>query len=278
VQHAQALLVFSHGVFAALLAACGGDNTDSHGATPDAPTSPRMRLLAGGSAVLQDMAPIGAVNVYVNGFHFYNGEMRAQTEAHHFCSVLNEDVKQCVIFDGNAADAKLTGVEYIISRRLFETLPLGEKRLWHSHAYDVKSGLLIAPGVPEGAEHAFMKEMVGTYGKTWHTWHTDHNFSLPIGHPMLMMGFVADGQAESRLIAARDRRFDIATTQKRRNRKDIPAPRVIAGADAWKQGHVMQLMLHTTVSRKIRISPQADEEILTMHWDRQERSDPLHRP
>ena len=129
--------------------------------------------------MLQSMEPVAAFNVYVDGFHFLNGDLRAQSEAHHYCSVLNEDVKQCVLFDGNGPDARLTGVEYIVSRRLFETLPREEKVLWHSHAYEVKSGQLIAPGVPETAEHAFMDEMVDTYGKTWHTWQTDQNFALP---------------------------------------------------------------------------------------------------
>jgi hypothetical protein len=248
---------------AAVLVACGGDNTASNVESPGAPASAKTRALEGGSALLQEMPPVGALNVYVNGFHFFNGNMSAQMEAHHYCSILNEDLKQCILFDGNGADAKLTGVEYIVSRRLFETLPLEEKRLWHSHVYEVKSGQLIAPGVPDAAEHAFMEDMVGTYGKTWHTWHTDQNFSLPLGHPMLMMGFTADGQAEARLINARDRRFDVATTQKRRNRKDIEAPRLVAGADAWKHGHVLQLMLHPAPSPAIRGTPDMDE-LMTM--------------
>ena len=31
------------------------------------------------------------------------------------------------------------GVEYIVSDRIFDTLPLDEQRLWHSHAYEVCS-------------------------------------------------------------------------------------------------------------------------------------------
>jgi hypothetical protein len=32
--------------------------------------------------------------------------------------------------------------------------PDDEKRLWHSHHYEVKSGILVAPGIPDLAEHA----------------------------------------------------------------------------------------------------------------------------
>ncbi len=164
-------------------------------------------------------------------------------EAHHYCSVVNEDVNQCVIYDGNGKNAKIMGVEYIISKKLFAGLPADEKKLWHSHVHEVKSGMLVAPGVPQVAEHAFMEKMIGTYGKTWHTWHTDQKLALPLGHPLLMMGFTAEGQADEAMIADRDKRFGISSEEKRKNRDDIVAPQISAGADAWQKGDVMQLSL-----------------------------------
>jgi hypothetical protein len=32
-------------------------------------------VLTGGTAVLQDKPPVEALDAYVNGFHFYNGDM-----------------------------------------------------------------------------------------------------------------------------------------------------------------------------------------------------------
>ena len=122
----------------------------------------RTKVLETGTALLQGKQPLEVLNVYMNGFHFYNGNMKGQMEAHHYCSVINEDLNQCVIFDGNGKDAKMMGVEYIVSRRLFDTLPAEEKKLWHSHVHEVKSGQLIAPGVPEVAEHEFMEKIIGT--------------------------------------------------------------------------------------------------------------------
>ena len=57
-------------------------------------------------------------------------------------------------------------MEYIISAKLFATLPPAEKALWHSHVWEVKSGQLVAPGIPGPAEKALMTKLVGTYGKT----------------------------------------------------------------------------------------------------------------
>jgi Protein of unknown function (DUF1264) len=53
-----------------------------------------------------------------------------------------------VIFDRNAADARLIGIEYIISKERFSSLSNDEKRLWHSHHYEVTSGILVHRGFP----------------------------------------------------------------------------------------------------------------------------------
>jgi GMP synthase-like glutamine amidotransferase len=133
------------------------------------------------------------------------------------------------------------GVEYIVSEQLFAGLPTDEKSLWHSHVHEVKSGQLIAPGIPQAAEHALMAKLVRTYGKTWHTWHTDSADQLPMGVPQLMMGFTADGQSDQAMVKARDRRFEIDSEARKAERADIPTPPVDPGADAWQRGNAVQL-------------------------------------
>jgi hypothetical protein len=223
------------------LTACGGHETASGVDAPGQDETPMTRALDAGAAVMQDKPPIDALNSYLDGFHFYNGRMDAQMEAHHYCSVLNDDLIQCVIYDGSVREAKIMGVEYIVSGELFATLPDAEKALWHSHVHEVKSGALVAPGLPDVAEHALMQKLVGTYGKTWHTWHTDQDKELPHGVPQLMMGFTADGQVDPQMVAARDARIGVDSTQKRADRADIPAPPVHPGADAWQRGKVYQV-------------------------------------
>ena len=224
-----------------LLAACGGDNTASNVKSPGADASAKTKLLETGADILQNKPPVEALNAYLDGFHFYNGNMKAQMEAHHYCSIVNEDVTQCVIYDGNVREAKIMGVEYIVSERIFRTLPPQEKALWHSHVHEVKSGQLIAPGIPGVAEKELMRKLVGTYGKTWHTWHTDLHKELPLGVPQVMMGFTADGQHDATMVAERDERFGISSEEKRKDRADIPAPPVDPGADAWSKGNVVQI-------------------------------------
>lgn len=228
-------------LFVMQLTACGANNTPPPAPIPGKETSAGLRTLEVGAEVIQSRPPIEAISAYLDGFHFYNGDKNGQMEAHHYVTVLNEEVMQAVIYDGNTKDARLMGVEYIISERLFRTLPPEEKKLWHSHQYEVKSGSLVAPGLPAAADKALMSKIVNTYGKTWHSWHTDRDKTLPLGIPALMMGFTGEGQLDPALLADRDRRMDINTPEIKQQRRDIPARPVVSGANAWEKGEVIQL-------------------------------------
>ncbi len=80
---------------------------------------------------------------WANQFHSMEAA-HVQVEAHHFCACPNEDVRQCVIYDSDKPNARLIGLEYIISSELFEGLPEEEKVYWHSHKFEVSSGTLQA--------------------------------------------------------------------------------------------------------------------------------------
>lgn len=215
---------------------CGGSNTESNVEVPGIEKDSKSKTLEIGADILQSKAPLKKINTYLNGFHFYNGNIKGQMEAHHYVSQLNEDVHQAIIYDSNGEDAKIMGVEYIISEKLFKGLDEEEKKLWHSHHYEVKSGTLIAPGIPAVAEHELMEKLISTYGKTIHTWHTDRERNLPVGSPMIMMGFTKDGQLNPTLLSDRDRRFNVDAEEIKATRRDILLPNVDPMANAWEKG------------------------------------------
>ena len=211
--------------------------------------SPKHRALDYAASLLQRKRPLDAMSTFLNGFHFYADDMGRQVEAHHFCIHLRHDMHQCIIFDSNKPDARLIGIEYIISEERFRGLPDEEKRLWHSHHYEVKSGQLIAPGIPEMAEHSQFADLVSTYGKTFHNWQVDRD-DFPYGIPQLMMGFTADGQVDEAMLAERDRRFGVDWRQRRESRSDIPTPRVVQGANSWESGRTVQTRIEETAFRR----------------------------
>jgi hypothetical protein len=204
--------------------------------TPGEEKSGTTRALELGAKALQRSAPLAPMDVYLVGFHPMKEHPRHQMEAHHFCYQVNEDFAQCVLFDGNAADAKLNGIEYIVSARLFDTLPAAERAYWHPHNAEILSGQLVAPGIPAVAEKALMKGKMNSYGKTWHVWNTgmpgQAGDSLPIGPATLAWSFNRDGEAAPGLVEQRDRKLGIDSAEKRRERAELqPLARPQSGVD-----------------------------------------------
>lgn len=193
-----------------------------------------------GANVLQDVTPLKGFDVYVCGFHPARDDPQMQMEAHHYCRVVNDDFIQCVLFDGNTRKANLIGVEYIVSERLFGSLPTHERQYWHPHNFEVLSGTLIAPGLPAVAEQALMRHLLNGYGKTWHTWHTGrHDIgggdSIPLGEPMLMWSFNRDGELDPALEHNRETSMGLdtpATRDRRQRLTDLTHPQ--HGVDTLK--------------------------------------------
>jgi len=208
------------------------------------PVPPRVKNPAPAPAPrVAGKAPLKGIHNYLCGIHCYSGQPERQVVAHHFCASAGEEVMQCIIYDSNRKDARLIGIEYIVSARVFKALPAEEKRLWHSHAYEVKGGVLAAPELGEAAEKALMKDLASTYGKTWHTWQVDRGDRVPLGIPQLMMALTGDGQAQAKAVADLDQTLNRPLDERRRRRADLPDPVVEPGADAWRLGTAWQLEL-----------------------------------
>jgi hypothetical protein len=204
-------------------AACGGGDTEQAETTaPGEERTTRTATLETGAAVMQDKAPVDEISMYLVGFHPSKADGGMQMESHHYCDQVNEDFAQCALYDGNTGEARLHGVEYIISAKLYDTLPAEERPYWHPHNYEILSGTLRMPGLPDAAEHAALETKLDSYGKTWHFWKTGvfgaENDSLPLGPPHLAWSFNRDGEAKPGLVESRDKRMELDSADARRRR------------------------------------------------------------
>lgn len=195
----------------------------------------------------QDFRPVKNICAHLNAFHAYAHEPSRSVETNHYCAHLSihqpsdypfsclhasdNDVRQCLLYDSDDPHARLIGIEYMITPALFETLPAEERQYWHSHVYEVKSGMLIMPNqsVPnaawEVAENWEMDQVVELYGKAYHLWQTDRGDTLPLGQPQLMTSYTADGQFDfEKHVGERDRKFGVDWKRKKEVRADIKEP------------------------------------------------------
>ncbi|KAK5094061.1 hypothetical protein LTR70_005503 [Exophiala xenobiotica] len=110
-----------------------------------------------------DFKPLHNICEFLNAVHIYADEARqGQTrtvEAHHFCSHVRKDLRQCLIYDSGKKDARLIGVEYMVPKHVYETLDPEEQKLWHSHEFEVSSGMLCVPRPSDGPEPDKWEEM-----------------------------------------------------------------------------------------------------------------------
>ncbi|PFH60361.1 hypothetical protein XA68_11103 [Ophiocordyceps unilateralis] len=202
---------------------------------PGDPVSAENTVLTSVASMTQDFAPLKSVCAHLNAFHAYADEPTRSVETNHYCGHLNDDVRQCLLYDSASRDARLIGIEYMITPRIYESLPHEERILWHSHVYEVKSGMLIMPNnnVPSSAwdlaETREMGQIVLLYGKAYHLWQTDRGDALPLGTPKLMTSYTADGQLGWEAVTKRDERFGTDYKAKREARRDIAEPQVHAG-------------------------------------------------
>lgn len=221
---------------------------------PGGPRTNKSRVLEAGASAIQDFTPVKQICAHLNAYHVYASDLKRCIEANHYCSHITEDVRQCLIYDSTKPNARLIGVEYMISPRLFDTLPPEEQKLWHTHEYEVKSGMLIMPtppGVPDAiwnrAETAEMHDITPLYGKTYHFWQVDRGDPVPLGPPELMISFVSDDtvkfahpQGLKSLLNDRDERFGVSYEKKAEERREVKPAYKHPDADApWKEAGVI---------------------------------------
>jgi hypothetical protein len=212
---------------AAVLGVMGGVSlhAQQNAQLPGDEKTAKTKTLEVGAKLLQGNSPVAKMDIYLDGFHPMKDHPDHQMEAHHYCHQMNEDFAQCALFDGNGPKSNLNGIEYIISEKLFNTLPAAEKKYWHPHNGEILSGQLVAPGIPPAAEKALMKDKMNSYGKTWHVWNTGSPDlpadKLPLGEPMLAWSFSRDGEAKPGLVEGRDRRMGVDSKRKRGDRAEL---------------------------------------------------------
>ena len=97
-------------------------------------------------AAAQDLTPVRQFHLHLCAFHVGKKDPSFVVPAQHYCSKVNDDVHQCIIYDSPGKAGRILGVEYIISDKLYRTLPEAEKKYYHPHTYEIIAGLLAGPG------------------------------------------------------------------------------------------------------------------------------------
>ena len=101
---------------------------------------------------------------------------------HHYCKPFKDWVIECQLYDGDGADAKLIGAEFIVDLKTYQSLGEEEKKFWHYHKQEFQIIQAKAPGLLPEEEAKLFKGLEETYGKVYLLWDQSQG-SLPMGMP-----------------------------------------------------------------------------------------------
>ncbi len=135
--------------------------------------SPAARAEGHAAAAAGSKAPIQEVlhcPLAFAGVHLMKELPERSQVAYHFCKEVNDDLNQCVLYDGTGPDARLLGVEYLVSDAVYQKMPADEKAFWHDHKYEVDGGYLKSLTQSGDEEKKTLAKVRTLWGKVYHTW------------------------------------------------------------------------------------------------------------
>jgi len=137
------------------------------------------RPAAGHQAPAGVKAPIAEVlhcPLAFAGVHLLKELPERSAVAYHFCKSLNDDISQCVLYDGTGPDARLIGIEYLVTDAVYQKMPPEEQAYWHDHKYEVDAGLLRSLTQSGDDEKATLAKVRTLWGKVYHTWASGQSY------------------------------------------------------------------------------------------------------
>ena len=181
--------------------------------------------------------PISEYKLHLVDIHFLSGRLHQQYIAHHFCAFPYEGFMICDLFNSADKNARPIGIEYFITKDHFEKLPEEERHLWHSHPYEVLSGMFVVMDVTPEEEKQVLEWVMGTYGKVIDTWQFYND--MPVGPPQVGFALALDTQVNWDLVDQMDKELKLPTTHKQRRaaRADMQKPDKVEGADDYLKSH-----------------------------------------
>lgn len=115
--------------------------------------------------------PLEGYKIHVTAPHMMDGEVIGPF--HHYCKPINADIIQCILFESTDANARMTEVEYMVSKKLARSVipEWSHKQNWHDHQQEIETGRVAIHTPSDPKEQAKLAEYVGkTDGIIFHLW------------------------------------------------------------------------------------------------------------
>ena len=141
-------------------------------------------------------SPLDGYTIHVSAPHMMDGEVVGPF--HHYCKPINDDIIQCILFESTEPNARMTEVEYMVSKKLTRKIipEWSHKKNWHDHKEEIDTGrVAVHYPTDKKAVDDLVNHVAGTDGIIFHLWphgapFPDGSVSIPqsVGHWEAMHG------------------------------------------------------------------------------------------
>ncbi|MFQ5450019.1 MAG: DUF1264 domain-containing protein [Nitrospinaceae bacterium] len=115
--------------------------------------------------------PLRGYTIHVTAPHVMNGEVVGPF--HHFCKPINSEVIQCILFESTDPNARMTEVEYMVSKKLARSVipKWSHQQNWHDHKQEIATGRVAIMNPTDPKKQKELADYVsGTDGIIFHLW------------------------------------------------------------------------------------------------------------
>ena len=104
--------------------------------------------------------------------------------AHHYCKQVKSGMTECQLYDSDDKDAKLAGVEVVVSTDTWKGFNKAEQKYWHYHKEEIPKVNAKLPDLSEEEAAKVVETLTETYGKIYLLWDPAKT-DQPVGQPSI---------------------------------------------------------------------------------------------
>ena len=122
----------------------------------------------------EDKNPLSGYTIHVTAPHVMDGEVMGPF--HHYCKPINDDIIQCILFESTEPNARMTEVEYMVSKKLAQSVltKWSHAQNWHDHKQEIDTGRVVVVNPSDPKEQKGLVDHVSdTDGIIFHLWPKD---------------------------------------------------------------------------------------------------------
>ena len=141
-----------------------------------------MKTPSEGTMVKESAKPSDGWALHIDARKHFTDDFNKDPIAHHYCKPVSGGLTECQLYDSDGPDARLVGIETIMSKEMYEKLPADEKKMWHYHKDEIGKVDAKLPDLSPEEAAKVVESIQETYGKIFIFWNPSQT-DLPVGQP-----------------------------------------------------------------------------------------------